>query len=528
MLYRSLVEDISVPMSTASKIYYRPEWTCGRYNSQVHAAIVYNLIEGMCYYFEDISADVVGVVLDAPRNGIIYVKDVVDYTGILETCIIDFFENLKDLNLLTSSIPTKNGIVSYRQQVHEYNCSQANARQLSTIDKLPMAITTAEMEYAERVGGVTSVMFELTYNCSEQCIHCYNPGATRNDEEQNRRGDRIELNLDDYKRIIDQLYEEGLVKVCLSGGDPFSKNIVWDILDYLYVKGIATDVYTNGQRIVKDVERLSNYYPRVVGVSLYSGVPEEHDYITRILGSWDKSMSVIRQLSALGVPLNLKCCIMRPNVKHYWMVSDIARQYGAEPQFEINITDSVDGDQCARNLRLSPEQLEIVLRDDNIRLYVGPEAPNYGGQPKDLSSSGCGAGDNSYCISPEGNLMPCCSFHMSFGNLKSNLLCKILESKSLEEWKHLSLDKYEECGRLDYCAYCNLCPGLNYMEHGTPKKPSENCCYTAKIRYSLAKRMMQGYDPLQGKTLKERLAELPDYRPEKLSRIYNHQLDDNR
>lgn len=27
-------------------------------------------------------------------------------------------------------------------------------------------------------------MFELTYNCSEKCIHCYNEGATRNDHEK--------------------------------------------------------------------------------------------------------------------------------------------------------------------------------------------------------------------------------------------------------------------------------------------------------------------------------------------------------
>ena len=104
---------------------------------------------------------------------------------------------------------------------------------------------------------VTSVMFGLAYNCSEQCIHCYNPGATRNDKEVSHRGDREELNLDDYKRIVDDLYEHGLVKVCLSGGDPFSKPIVWDIMDYLYRKEIAFDVFTNGQRIVNKVERLA-------------------------------------------------------------------------------------------------------------------------------------------------------------------------------------------------------------------------------------------------------------------------------
>lgn len=101
---------------------------------------------------------------------------------------------------------------------------------------MPYGISSAEAAYTDRVGGITSVMFELTYNCSEKCIHCYNVGATRNDQEISQRGNRKELTLEDYKRIIDELYEEGLVKVCLSGGDPFSKPIIWEVIDYLYQK----------------------------------------------------------------------------------------------------------------------------------------------------------------------------------------------------------------------------------------------------------------------------------------------------
>jgi radical SAM protein with 4Fe4S-binding SPASM domain len=294
----------------------------------------------------------------------------------------------------------------------------------------------------------------------------------------------------------------------------------WDLIDYLYNKGIAFDVFTNGQGIVNDVERLANYYPRLVGVSIYSGIAEVHDYITRIKGSWEKSMAVVRQLSALGVPMNIKCCIMRPNVKSYYLVADIAKQYGAVPQFEISLTDSIEGDRCvSKYLRMTPEQLEIVLRDDNVPLYVGKEAPNFGGQPKPMNQNPCGAGENSFCITPEGNLIPCCTFHTVFGNLKGKAISDIISnSKELSYWRGLTLDDYEECGRYDYCAYCNLCPGNNFVEYGTPLKASEVNCYMAKARYELAQKMMHGYDPLNRKTLRERLAELPDYVPMKIQR----------
>lgn len=69
---------------------------------------------------------------------------------------------------------------------------------------------------------------------------------------------------------------------------------------------------------------------------------------------------------------------------------------------------------------MTPEQLKIVLRDENIPLYVGKEVPNYGGQSKIMDDNPCGAGYNSLCITPEGNVIPCCAFHTLFGNIKNS------------------------------------------------------------------------------------------------------------
>ena len=116
-------------------------------------------------------------------------------------------------------------------------------------------------------------------------------------------------------------------------------------------------------------------------------------------------------------------------------------------------------------------------------------------------------------------MIPCCSFHTLFGNVKKQSVSDIIkDSKELAYWKGLKLSDYEECGHYDYCAYCNLCPGNNYIEHGTPLKASEVNCYMAKTRYNLAQKMMNGYDPLDGKSLREKLEELPDYVPMKIKK----------
>lgn len=500
--------------------YYRPIWTCGRYNDKAQAAIYYNLIAGMSYFFESYSAIVIGEILSVPRNVEFCVEAIASKLNIAMESLVPFFQQLEQMGIVSSVLPTDEMITDYRRRISEYNCQQRQTVERTTQEKLPYAISNAEQLYTEKVGGITSVMLELTYRCSEKCIHCYNEGATRNDDEVSTRGNREELTLGEYKRLIDDLCAQGLIKVCLTGGDPFSKSIIWELIDYLYNKGVAFDVFTNGQAIVNDVERLANYFPRLVGVSVYSGIAEIHDYITRIKGSWQRTMSVIRKLSELGVPTNLKCCVMRPNVKSYYMVADIAKEYGAVPQFEINLTDSIEGDRCvSKYLRMTEEQLEIVLRDDNVPLYVGKEAPNYGGLPRLMSQNPCGAGENSLCITPEGNVIPCCAFHTLFGNLREQSIVSIIsDSKELAYWRGLPLNEYEDCGRHEYCEYCNLCPGNNYIEHGTPLKASEVNCSMAKTRYNLAQKMMKGYDPHHGKALRDRLAELPDYVPFELKK----------
>lgn len=495
-----------------TNIFYRPRWTCGRYNAGKHVAVMYNLLAGFSYFFESYSADVVNYLLKAGRDGEFKLEDVANQTGIAIDSILTFCHVLLEKGLLTEHVFTDEEVSRLRHSLSIQKRQQPSWVEQSTKDKLPMAVSNAEEAYFQAINNgetIGSAMFELTYRCSEMCIHCYNPGATRNNEEESHRADKKEMTLEDYKRIIDEMDKLGLVKVCLSGGDPFSKEFVWDIIDYLYQKEIAVDIYTNGQRLTKDVQRLADYFPRLVGVSIYSGIAEDHDAITRIPGSWNRSMQVVRELSELAVPMNLKCCVMQPNLHSYYMVADLAKQYGAQPQFEINITESNDGDICAKQLRLTEAQLQVVLRDNNLALYVGKEAPNYGGQKRDISLCSCGAGDMGFCVSPNGDLRGCSAFTQVYGNLLQQSTLDILRnSSSLKEWRTAVVADYTECGKYDYCDYCNLCAGVNYTEHGDFRKPAETNCFMAKCRYNLARQLMEKDESMDRKQFVDALQKL--------------------
>lgn len=493
--------------------FYRPRWTCGRYNAEKRVAVMYNLLAGFSYFFESYSADVVNQFLKAGRDGKIKLEDVANQTGIAIDSILTFCHVFLEKGLLTEHVFTNEEVSHLRHSLSIQKRQQPSWVEQSTKDKLPMAVSNAEQAYYQAINDgetIGSAMFELTYRCSEMCIHCYNPGATRNNEEESHRANKKEMTLEDYKRIIDEMDKLGLVKVCLSGGDPFSKEFVWDIIDYLYQKEIAVDIFTNGQRLTKDAQRLADYFPRLVCVSIYSGLAEDHDAITRIPGSWNRSMQVVRELSELAVPMNLKCCVMQPNLHSYYMVADLAKQYGAQPQFEINITESNDGDICAKQLRLTEAQLQVVLRDNNLALYVGKEAPNYGGQKRDISLCSCGAGDTGFCVSPNGDLRGCPAFTQVYGNLLQQSALDILRnSSSLKEWRMAVVADYTECGKYDYCDYCNLCAGVNYTEHGDFRKPAETNCFMAKCRYNLAHQLMEKDEPMDRKQFVDALQRSP-------------------
>lgn len=493
------------------KTIYRPEWTCGRYDEKHKVAIYYNLIEGMAYFFEDESASVIGEILYVDKNGLVKIQSISDKTGINIGDLESFFSLLTNHGLLVTSIPTKENIKEYRNNVRLSKQKHVKQAVKEFQDQSVINSTDAERLYMQRVEGYTSVMFELTYRCSEMCIHCYNPGATRNDKEINKRGSRDELDINDYKRVIDELYEQGLVKVCLSGGDPFSKQIVWDIIEYLYDKGIAIDIFTNGISVYKDVERLANYYPRTIGISLYSNIPEVHDSITRVRGSHDKTIRFIEKCSESGLSMYIKCCIMLPNVKSYYTVKEVAYTYGALPQFDINITDSVEGDTCASHkLRLTHNMMEIVLRDRDLPYYIGNGMDvSEISTLVDIKDKMCNAGFSSICITPEGNIQPCCAFPMMLGNIRNSSIMKLLNNSTvLDWWKRKTLADCTDCHKHPYCVFCQMCAGNNFIAHGTPLKPSENNCSIAKVRYNLALKMKEGHDPLQGKSLEERLNEL--------------------
>ncbi len=473
---------------------------------------MFNLLSGYSFFFEEISADVIGLLLSFSRDCPISIDCISEKTQIDKAVLCPFLTELVGTGLLTGDVYTNDQIKDYRCAL----ASHSEQENLGIRDIEPYGLSTsdAEIAYIKRVNRRSLVMMlELTYNCSERCIHCYNPGAARNDCEVSQRGVHSKLDLTQYKRLIDEFYEEGTFKVCLTGGDPFSNPYVWEILQYLYEKEFAIEIFTNAQRLVGKEDKLAEVFPCSVAVSIYSEDSSVHDSITSVRGSHERSLSVLRKLHRLHIPLIIKCVIMQNNVRTYRGVYEIAKELEAEVQFDCRLFDASDGDKCvSNNLRLNKNQLRIVYRDPLGLYYVGKEAKNFGAWKLNKNEPACLAGNNNLCITPEGYVIPCCTFHAILGDIKKQSFRSIVnKNQTLDDLLSLNVSHYEECGTHEYCDFCVLCPGLNFGEHGTPAKAAENSCYYAKIRYEVFQELNAGKDPLQGKDIETALHELPQF-----------------
>jgi len=494
--------------------YYRPRWVGGNYDAAANVALLINRLTNESHFYKGDSAEIINEILKAKRDEMFRASDLCSATRTRMEDFMPFVKKLQSQGLVTDKYPSAEMETEVRAAARKRNLERAQNGDFD--DK---AQVWKIVSYVKAINKITEVMIETTYNCSEQCLHCYNAGATRNNDEKSGRNKPIPLSMDDYKRVIDELSDLGVYLIKLSGGDPFSNPHIWEIIDYIYQKDLTYEIYTNGQRLTNDIVRLAKYFPCRISVSLYSSIASQHDYITRVRGSFDRSVEVLKGFSELGVSTNIKCTIMRPGFKGYHGIVDIARKYGSTLELSGDVASSVDGDYCpVEKLHLNAEEMEMLFMDKNCAEYDVLTKDN---KLEQMVPGYCAAGNIRLNITPSGDVTPCCGWNQILGNVKESSIKDIIDSSDeLKRIQTFLASDFEECFKHDYCSVCSLCPGSNYIETGSFAKPASYHCYWAKKTFDFIKKVKEeGYNPLQGKSLEERISEFPDYVPEKLHRM---------
>lgn len=303
-----------------------------------------------------------------------------------------------------------------------------------------------------------SVAVEVTYTCNEQCIHCYlDSHAVRG------------MSLGEYEHLFDQLAEAGTLFVTLTGGEPFSRPDFIDILRAARKRRLSVSILTNGTLLTAAiVEELKSLHIYDIHISLYGSQPKTHDAITHLPGSFVRTTRSIRLLIEAGIPVKIKCPLMRQNIHEAHALKALARDLGARIFFNPLITARNSGDTTVWDCRLTPDQLAVVMRDPDL----------FEQEPVALHSTeelSCGAASIGTCdvvftggsVDPTGAVFPCNQLRINLGNVRAQPFGDIWKnSKNAHYLRSMSLHDLHQCGSCDLLQYCGRCPGLALLEDG--------------------------------------------------------------
>lgn len=138
---------------------------------------------------------------------------------------------------------------------------------------------------------------EITNRCNLRCVHCYN---------EHGMIPKTVLTLDAFKHIVDQLCSIGIKKVQLIGGEPFllKRDLMFSMMDYLSPRVKGFELFTNGTIATReDWTEIKGRYPNVsIATSLHSYLKEEHEKVTQVEESFNKTKQTIKILEELDIP----------------------------------------------------------------------------------------------------------------------------------------------------------------------------------------------------------------------------------
>ena len=410
----------------------------------------------------------------------------------LKADFVVFVEDLEN----SGFVVTGNTVVELNDKEPSFNYQMANPKtelyDFTNPDKKEVLTDSSEFFYEEfhKVPQIFGLQIEVTARCNERCIHCYIPNAKKDG------GKDMELAL--ILRVLDEAREMGTLQVTLSGGELFMHKEIASILRHARKNDFSISILSN-LTLLKPyhIELLKEINPSIVQVSLYSMKSEEHDAITLVKGSFDKTKNAIEQLVAADIPVQISCPVMKLNRKSYKDVLVYANKLRTKAQTDFIMMAQADHDVNNLAQRISLDETAELLTDmlefdqDYLDTTLQQEPKSFDIE-KYKNSPVCGVGVDNICLTANGDYYPCAGWQgMILGNAYKQSLKDIWEhSEQIKELRKVNNASFPECIVCEAKDYCAMCLVRNYNENnGDMFKITKHFCDVAFLN----KRMVEEY-----------------------------------
>jgi radical SAM protein with 4Fe4S-binding SPASM domain len=329
------------------------------------------------------------------------------------------------------------------------------------------------------LGIPLAVHLDLTYRCNERCVHCYLD-----------HDDHGEMTTAEILRVLDEAAEAGTFFLTLSGGEIFMRRDLFEIIGHARKRMFAVKLKTNAVMVTRErAERVRRLGVESVQVSVYSHRAAVHDAITKLPGSFDRTIKGVQRLRDAGVKVTFANVLMKGNEDDYREVRALAQSMGAGFSIDPTITPMMDGGREVLGLNIDAARLAALYHDDSLTagdedLTARPKGPVPAEEAGETVP--CSAGHTLAYISPYGDVYPCVQFPYACGNVRTQRFGDIWrDSTQLAEVRSVRLSHVEGCSTCVHGSTCSRCPGLAFTE-GNLRGPSTQDCERSYARTGVA------------------------------------------
>ncbi len=323
-----------------------------------------------------------------------------------------------------------------------------------------------------------SGVVEITNRCNLDCIHCYISSSAEPDD--------LELTAGEWGNVFQQLADRGTLWLLVTGGEPFLRPDLPEILENLKRKGILYTLFTNGTLIDDSaIAMLREWRPFSVEVTLYGASEETCEKVTGSGDAFTRSLRGIELLLSAGVRLEIKTVVLTLNRHDLDGIRRIADNLGVPFRFDTTINRAIRSGKSPENYRLDPEEIAAYDIADQERLNSWLEFLRQKPPTRRLDHYyHCGAGVSTFAITARG-LLNVCGFSDEPGwDLRTGCFDECWDSviPALRERK---LDKTFECRECPLLILCGHCAPMAKLETGDPQRKVDYFCKSAKIKSKL-------------------------------------------
>ena len=311
----------------------------------------------------------------------------------------------------------------------------------------------------KRSKGPVLMSICITSECNLRCRHCGNDSGLLS---------KSKLTFDEVKNIVDQASELSTMKLTITGGEPLLHKDFFSILDYCYEKIPRLGLTSNGFLInEKNIKKIKNKLD-VLKISL-DGLENFHDDFRGREGSFKRAINAIKKSVEEGIETRVQMTLTRENTSD---VKQLIEKLNNLMVKRISIVPIVPTGRATCNMMLKPLEyrrfvLDLIDHIKNINLNSEIEIrpfftlinnstlkkPNIIG-----NKYHCEALRSSIDILPNGDVIPCSFLNKKIGNVKTERIEDIWNSKEAEEFRS-QLDNVKNLSECKDCKFNNLCEG---------------------------------------------------------------------